>query len=686
MADETSWRTPTFRQNVVSKIDEAIRQSGMSTSRNSIDMENHVFQKAKTREEYLGFVARLILHVREMNTKKGAGMNGPGGGHGAPGMPDPINALQNLASQGSRNNQMIGMAQPGQMVAAGPPQQTMPSPATNLLQSLNQRGPENGMVMQRNMAVNVMQQRPPMGMPPNGGPMANQMGGQIPNQMAGQMANANMGQIPNQMQNLTNQLQGPVQNPLQGQMTAQMNQGLQQNMGGPMGGQIPNQMAGQMGNQMGNQMGGPMSGQMGNQMSNQMANQMGNQMSGQMANQMANQMGNQMSNQMGNQISNQMTNQMGNQMQTAMLGQLMPQQKGMNAPNTNFPRNPTPTQFLSHSPSPSVQSPVGMTGPPTNNQMVASPALAPSPGSQISLMAGQRSVGMAPSPSSSLNTPGQPNPSPMAMADEQAYREKVRQLSKYIDPLRKVIQRIGNDGENNDKMTKMKKLLDILLNPSQRLPLDTLVKCELVLEKIDFKRSDGSVPPMTTTFKEQHAFNPFIEALSNNIHSPVINHTLHRTFGPTLEALFGPEIKLVPPLKRKKIEEPTSEIPDVLQGEIARLDQRFKVSLDPNQQSGSKTIQLICWLDDKYLPCVPPISLTVPEDYPVTSPKCHMAAHEYNATEFLSVVQSVLLARIKKLPKHFSVSQLLDTWEMSVRQASAPVQKPIHSTPILMGL
>lgn len=130
--------------------------------------------------------------------------------------------------------------------------------------------------------------------------------------------------------------------------------------------------------------------------------------------------------------------------------------------------------------------------------------------------------------------------------------------------------------------------------------------------------------------------------------------------------------RLVPPLKRKKVEEPTSDIPDVLQGEIARLDQRFKVSLDPNQQPGSKTIQLTCWLADKHLPCVPPVSLMVPEDYPKSSPTCHMASHEYNATKFLSAVQDALLSRVKKLPKHFSVSQLLDTWEMSVRQASAP--------------
>lgn len=144
---------------------------------------------------------------------------------------------------------------------------------------------------------------------------------------------------------------------------------------------------------------------------------------------------------------------------------------------------------------------------------------------------------------------------------------------------------------------------------------------------------------------------------------------------------------MVPPLKRRKTDEPTSEIPDVLQGEIARLDQRFKVSLDPNQQPGSKTIQLICWLDDKHLPCVPPVLLSVPEDYPQTSPKCSMASHEYNATKFLLDVQTALLDRIKKMPKHFSVSQLLDTWEMSVRQASAPTQSQIVSpTTILMGL
>lgn len=96
-----------------------------------------------------------------------------------------------------------------------------------------------------------------------------------------------------------------------------------------------------------------------------------------------------------------------------------------------------------------------------------------------------------------------------------------------------------------EKLSKMKKLLEILSNPQQRMPLDTLLKCEIVLEKIDFRRGDSSVPTSTAQlpFKEPHVFHALLDAVNSNLQSPVINHTLHRTFGPTLDALFGPEIK-----------------------------------------------------------------------------------------------------------------------------------------------
>ncbi|ENN79018.1 hypothetical protein YQE_04520, partial [Dendroctonus ponderosae] len=240
-------------------------------------------------------------------------------------------------------------------------------------------------------------------------------------------------------------------------------------------------------------------------------------------------------------------------------------------------------------------------------------------------------------------------------------------------------------------MSKMKKLLEILTNPHQRMSLETLIKCEIVLEKIDFKSRDAQFKvdtpfpmwwhkifkaPSSTTLFTALSDTLWMPCLAPNAKKSWINEFLH----------YFQFNRLVPPLKRAKLEAPTSDIPDVLQGEIARLDQRFKVSLDPNQQPGAKSIQLICWLDCKQLPCVPPISLTIPENYPKKSPTCHIASHEYNATTFLSDVQTALLARITKLPKNYSVSHLLDTWEMSVRQASAP-NKSISSNSLttLMG-
>lgn len=105
MADQVmDWRGEPFRAKVVAQIEEAVRSSASPMTKSSIEMENHVFQKAKTREEYLALVARLILHVKEMNANrdkpKGPGGMGipqgmpPGAAGMSQPMPDPIGALQ----------------------------------------------------------------------------------------------------------------------------------------------------------------------------------------------------------------------------------------------------------------------------------------------------------------------------------------------------------------------------------------------------------------------------------------------------------------------------------------------------------------------------------------------------------------------------------------------------------------
>lgn len=90
----------------------------------------------------------------------------------------------------------------------------------------------------------------------------------------------------------------------------------------------------------------------------------------------------------------------------------------------------------------------------------------------------------------------------------------------------------------------MKRLLEILTNPNLATNLDTLQKCEIALEKMDLKFSGSTGPVIPSNLKEYQIFTPLLEVVTNLLNQNSIpNHTLNRTFGPCVEALFGPEIK-----------------------------------------------------------------------------------------------------------------------------------------------
>ena len=59
------------------------------------------------------------------------------------------------------------------------------------------------------------------------------------------------------------------------------------------------------------------------------------------------------------------------------------------------------------------------------------------------------------------------------------------------------------------KLGKMKKLMDILSNPSKRLPMETLLKCEAVLERMNLEAGDH-----TDTSKAVAATPPTISSSS----------------------------------------------------------------------------------------------------------------------------------------------------------------------------
>ena len=67
----------------------------------------------------------------------------------------------------------------------------------------------------------------------------------------------------------------------------------------------------------------------------------------------------------------------------------------------------------------------------------------------------------------------------------------MRELSRFIEPLRQKIAAMGR--EDDEKLAKMRRLLEILCNPSKRLPMDTLKKCEAVLNRMQQTQDLGTL-------------------------------------------------------------------------------------------------------------------------------------------------------------------------------------------------
>lgn len=298
----------------------------------------------------------------------------------------------------------------------------------------------------------------------------------------------------------------------------------------------------------------------------------------------------------------------------------------------------------------------------------------PSPGGMLA---------MQPSPSSNVNTPMAP-----ASHEDKEYIDKVKSLEKYIEPLRNMIAKIGNENDQ-DRLTKMKKLLDILSNPQRRMPLSTLQKCEDVLKRMALDTVEPD--PAKDSKDSSSSLNPLLEAVINirkSNSTAHLNHALSSTFLPPCQSFLGSPITLPPLPPSPDISDDEEDIPNVLQGEIARLEPRFKVTLSPSQPAGDKSCnQLVCQLDDKDLPAVPPINVTILQDYPRVSPQFQDRDFpDYLSTPFLERVNSALSSRLLHLPPRHTLSQLLTAWELSVRSACSPNSGLALASGILSGL
>ena len=128
-----------------------------------------------------------------------------------------------------------------------------------------------------------------------------------------------------------------------------------------------------------------------------------------------------------------------------------------------------------------------------------------------------------------------------------------------------------------------------------------------------------------------------------------------------------------PPPESGSGNEDYHELPDHIQGEVAQLNAQFKVSLDSSQAPlllPLDSVHLICHLEDRDLPSVPPINVTLGPNYPLEcSPELQENTEEYETSVFLKSVRQALASRVKKLPARHTLTQLLTAWEMAVRSA-----------------
>ncbi|KAL8611678.1 hypothetical protein ACOMHN_055677 [Nucella lapillus] len=542
------WHNQAFRSRLVAQIEESMRAAGTSMGRSAGEMENHVYQKAQSREEYMALVNRLMNHVKEYSNKNRQGMAGMGlHGHMTPGAPpgigdsqggiqDPMNALQNLARQGGQQGQPPGPPQQGMMTAQ---HGGMHAAAAQHRHQLAQQ------------QAALMQQRAQMPQRPQ---LQSQLAKQQSLMQQRAMQKTSMERqdafivtSPQNVQSMPGQgLASSANMQFQHQATSAVN--TMASMGRP-GMMVPQGMPPQY-----------------------------------------------------LQVNNNNNQQPGSQGAPLSVGSDM---------------SPMPQS----SPAPGLPS--------------------PSPQSTIAPSPANRGMLGAPSPGTYLNTPGNPPgsvPSPGSgqhtSSEEQMYLEKLCMLSKYIEPLRRSVNNLekNKDEDSKKNYTKMKNLLDILTDANKRVSMQTLLRCEQALNNWHCKNMEHASG--VTASRESGGGmlgQALYDTIAAHINSPTLNHTLHRTFGPAMAAFLGEGIRWgdsdvcqPPPEAPEGGEEGEGGgeggLPLVLQREIANLGTRFQVSLDPLHHPANTTIHLVCKLDDLNLPSVPPVLVTIPPSYPKHSP------------------------------------------------------------------
>merc|ERR1719289_33383 len=152
----TEWKTEAFRSSLVRKLEEAVRESGIQNQKSARDLENQVFQRSNSKEDYLGFVAKLILHIKSQRNKQAPPDQQQGMGGMNTGMQQQQQHMMGMQQQQNRMQMRMPVSQQQQMMMH---QQQMQAQIRNRMQQPGQQGMQPGTAAPSNIQqTGVMQQ------------------------------------------------------------------------------------------------------------------------------------------------------------------------------------------------------------------------------------------------------------------------------------------------------------------------------------------------------------------------------------------------------------------------------------------------------------------------------------------------------------------------------------------------
>jgi len=261
---------------------------------------------------------------------------------------------------------------------------------------------------------------------------------------------------------------------------------------------------------------------------------------------------------------------------------------------------------------------------------------------------------------------------------QRVYKEKLRRLQRYIEPLNRMIRRNESNQtvpQINNSATKVR----AIILGQEIHNIEVLDKVEAFCKHQLENQQQADYAPKNNN---NHPCQALLDVVIAHISKPNINHTLSRTFKPVMDKVrpdpapfsLAQTEELQPSARKHKV-------PLILQGEVASLDKKFYVRLNDSSHNAKGDIHIVVELNDPTLPPVRPLYITIPADYPNISPIVentddnmdqHMIETLEEGTDFITTQQLIFHERQYSLGSHVvTLTQVLSGWELSIRQAMA---------------